>query len=437
MHTVHTIDVSIFLGFLAVNLVVGLRYGRYVKTFRDYVLGGRNFSTATLVATIVATWITGRYLTVRIDNLYQNGLFFVIVYLFGGGSLLLIGWLFAMRMAPFLKSVSVAEAMGHTYGKYVRTITAVWGVSVSVGLTALQFGSGQNLFMSLFGWDSVWGTVITGAVIIIYSTLGGIRSVTFTDIFQFLTFGTLLPILALAIWNHLGDFSAIRDMIQHTPHWNIKEFLKAPESVIKWPFLTLIPLYSLPSFAPAIFQRAVMARDVYQIRKSFLYSALLYFLIMVLIIWITLLLRAQNPSLDYGSLFQYIVDHYASSTGLRGLFLSGFMAMIMSTADSNLNVAASMLVNDLIVPLANASTHPVLKRLSTDRVQLTMARAGSFILGLLALWLSLNPIEYSRLSITSVSTFQQMRWVLPFVLPWHFYTPVISMPLAIAHSRLS
>ncbi len=70
-----------------------------------------------------------------------------------------------------------------------------------------------------------------------------------------------------------------------------------------------------------------------------------------------------------------------------------------------------------------------LKKLSTDRAQLTMARAGSFILGLLALVLSLNPIEYSRLSITSVSTFQRMRWVLPFVLPWHFYAPVISMPL--------
>ena len=160
-----------------------------------------------------------------------------------------------------------------------------------------------------------------------------------------------------------------------------------------------------------------MAKDVYQIRKSFLYATLLYLLIMVLIIWIALLVRSQNPNLNYDSVWQYIVDHYASSIGFRGLFLSDFMAMIMSTADSDLNVAASMLVNDLIVPLANASTHPVLKRLSTDRVQLTMARAGSFILGLLALWLSLNPIEYSRLSITSVSTFQQMRWVLPFVLP--------------------
>ncbi len=429
MSTAYPVDVSIFVGFLVINLVVGLRYSRYVKTFRDYVLGGRSFSTATLVATIVATWVTGRYLTVRIDNLYQNGLYFIIIYLCAGGGLLLIGWLFAMRMAPFLQSVSVAEAMGHVYGKSVRTITAIWGVFVSVGLTSLQLGSGKNLFSSLFGWDSVYGTLTIGSIIIIYSALGGIRSVTFTDIFQFLIFGTLLPVLALAIWNNLNDFGAVRNMIRETPHWNIRAFLASPDSALKWSFLTLIPLYSIPSFSPAIFQRAVMAKDVYQVRKSFLYAALLYLLIILLIIWIALLIRTQNPNLSYDSAFQYIVDHYASSVGFRGLFLSGFMAMIMSTADSNLNVASSMLVNDIIIPLASSSKYPLLKRLSTDRAQLMMARAGSFILGLLALLLSLDSVEYSRLPITSISVFRQMRWVLPLVLPWHFYTPIISVPL--------
>ena len=33
------IDIAIFLAFLAVNLIVGLRYGRGVKTIKDYALG--------------------------------------------------------------------------------------------------------------------------------------------------------------------------------------------------------------------------------------------------------------------------------------------------------------------------------------------------------------------------------------------------------------
>jgi solute:Na+ symporter, SSS family len=49
----HPIDVGILVVFLAINLVVGLRHGR-VTSMRDYALGGKNFSTATLTATIVA-----------------------------------------------------------------------------------------------------------------------------------------------------------------------------------------------------------------------------------------------------------------------------------------------------------------------------------------------------------------------------------------------
>jgi Na+/proline symporter len=53
------IDIVIFIAFLVINLFVGLAYGREVKTISDYSLGGRNFSTAALVSTIVATFVTG------------------------------------------------------------------------------------------------------------------------------------------------------------------------------------------------------------------------------------------------------------------------------------------------------------------------------------------------------------------------------------------
>lgn len=49
------IDIILFLAYLCLNLVVGLRYGRNVKTIQDYALGGRNFTTGALVATIVGT----------------------------------------------------------------------------------------------------------------------------------------------------------------------------------------------------------------------------------------------------------------------------------------------------------------------------------------------------------------------------------------------
>ena len=53
------IDTIIFVGFLIINIVLGLTSSRGIKTIREYAVGNRNFSTATIAATIVATWITG------------------------------------------------------------------------------------------------------------------------------------------------------------------------------------------------------------------------------------------------------------------------------------------------------------------------------------------------------------------------------------------
>jgi solute:Na+ symporter, SSS family len=178
---VHPFDIGTFVVFLIVTLVIGLRYGRSVKTLKDYALGGKNFSTSTLVATIVATWITGSFLTWRIGDMYANGLYAIIWCVCDVGTLMLTGWVFAMRMGPFLQSASIAEALGNLYGKSVRTITALFCLSVSIGLVSLQLKTGERIFSMLLGWDSVRTQMVIGSIVIVYSAFGGVRAVTFTD----------------------------------------------------------------------------------------------------------------------------------------------------------------------------------------------------------------------------------------------------------------
>jgi Na+/proline symporter len=351
----HPIDIGIFVVSLMVTLFVGLRHGSSVKTLKDYALGGKNFSTSTLVATIVATWITGSFLTWRIGDIYSNGLYAVILYMCDIGTLALIGWIFAMRMGPFLQNTSIAEAMGDIYGKPVRIITALFGLLVTIGLGGLQFKTGEKIFSTLLGWNSVRTQTFIGFVIICYSAFGGIRAVTFTDIFQFITFGTLIPILALIIWNDMRDFNAVLNMFQEVPDFNIRVFLTSASTEKRWGFFTLIPLYLIPAFSPPIFQRAAMAKNVHQVRQAFLYSALIYFFLFLFIVWIAILIRTENSSLDPSYVFQYIVERY-TSVGIAGLLLAGLMAMIMSTADSNLNAAAVIFANDIMHPTMVSQT---------------------------------------------------------------------------------
>lgn len=71
------LDMIIVVVFLAINLIAGLYSGRGIKTIKEYAIGTRNFNTATIAATIVATWISGSYFTVSVSQIYRNGIWFV------------------------------------------------------------------------------------------------------------------------------------------------------------------------------------------------------------------------------------------------------------------------------------------------------------------------------------------------------------------------
>ena len=73
-----TLDIALFSVFLALNLIVGLSHGRSVKDFKDYALGGKNFSTAILAATIIATRSSGSFLFIDLEKTYSIGLYYII-----------------------------------------------------------------------------------------------------------------------------------------------------------------------------------------------------------------------------------------------------------------------------------------------------------------------------------------------------------------------
>ena len=200
----HTADIIIFVVFFAINLIVGALARGKKQSFRDFAVGNKDFSTATLVATIVATWISGSYFFNYITESYKNGLYFIWIALIGDPlCLLLIGWYFAPRMGEFLGKLSIAEAMGSLYGKEVRIITAISGFIGSCGMIALQLKVSGIVFEYCFGINGQYSIIISCIIITFYSALGGIKSVTFTDIIQFITFSIIIPIVIYYILKNI------------------------------------------------------------------------------------------------------------------------------------------------------------------------------------------------------------------------------------------
>ncbi len=99
------IDSAIFIGFLLINLAVGLFYSRGIKNIREYAIGNQNFSTATIASTIAATWIGGGVLSQTITETYKQGLYFIIPAL--GDSLVLL----VITPTVFKDSILVTDLM--------------------------------------------------------------------------------------------------------------------------------------------------------------------------------------------------------------------------------------------------------------------------------------------------------------------------------------
>jgi Na+/proline symporter len=339
------LDTLIFVAFFVINLIVGIIYRGKKQNFKEYAIGNKNFSTAALVATIVATQASGSMFLNGLEQTYSNGLYYVLASVIGSClGLLITGYIIGPRLGNFLNCVSVADIMSSVYGKGVQLITAICTVLATIGYIAIQFKVISRILEALFNYQGHAVTIIAATIIIIYSAFGGIKSVTFTDVIQFITFGTLLPVLALAIWHQIPNISQVVYTLSENPNFNFKQVVSwSPQFMGTLAFMFVLIVPGLP---PEIFQRMAMARNTSQIKQSITYSALLWALIQLFIIWIAVLLLSDNPHLTTNQVVGYMINKY-TYPGLRGFLGVGVIALAMSTADSALNSCAVLVANDI------------------------------------------------------------------------------------------
>lgn len=192
----HNIDIIIILSFLAINLAAGLYFGKGIKNIKEYAVGNRNFSTATIAATLIATWLAADSFSWTAIEVYKQGLYFVIPAIGESLMFFIIAFFYAPRMGEFLGKLSVAEAISSIYGNRVRMITAIFGIFPAIGIVAMQFVVLAMLVSHFLSVSVLYATVISSVIVITYSTFGGIQAVTFTDMIKFFVFAIVVPMTA-------------------------------------------------------------------------------------------------------------------------------------------------------------------------------------------------------------------------------------------------
>jgi Na+/proline symporter/signal transduction histidine kinase len=344
------IDLIIVLAFLTLTLFVGLGHGKSVRTIKDYALGGRNFTTGALVATIVATWASGSGFFITLSETYSNGFYDSFATVGIGVAFLIVSFILVPRMGEFLGKISIAEAMGDLYGSKVRFVTAAAGTIGAAGLIAVQFKAFGSVVSYFIGITPTVAIIISGVIATVYSAFGGIRAVTFTDILQGFAFGVIIPLLGFAIWNQFYHGGYSLEVALSDPKFNL-ELLFDSSSNNFWNFIFLFIYFSIPPLSAALFQRISMGSSIKQVKKAFLIASIIFILITFATTWIPFLIHAINPHIEPSQLLGYIVDTF-SFTGLKGLIIVAIIAFAMSTADSMINSASVLFTHDIYGVLA-------------------------------------------------------------------------------------
>ncbi len=399
------LDIAIVLIFLGLNLVIGLYFGRGVENIRDYALGGRNFSTTALVSTIVATAVTGSLFITGLSRGYTHGIYDLIPISGYAFSLMLTAWYFIPKMQSFLGDVSIADSMGRNYGDQARIITAVCSIIATLGAIAIQFKVFGTIINYFLGLDAFLAVAVSGTVVTLYSAFGGIRAVTITDVFQFMIFGVVIPLIGVIIWQSIIG----NESLSFTKSLSAQQFSVAnlvDTSSLEFWEMIFIGLYSItPVMYPELYQRILMGKNLTQVVNAFKMSFWILLFIFIYTGWISFELYTINDSLDPNALVAYIVDNY-TYTGLKGAIIIGVMAMAMSSADSFINVCSIMFVHDICKPLN-------LIKNNNEQLQLKLARTSALVIGFGSIFLA-----FSGKGLFDIALFANA-----------FYIPVVTAPL--------
>ncbi|MBU8932864.1 MAG: sodium:solute symporter family protein [candidate division Zixibacteria bacterium] len=360
-------DLIVISAYFVVMLFVGWRVRR--QTPDSYWLAGRKYGTNRITTSLVAT-IFGASSTIGIVGLgYTQGLTGAWWAMMGGLALIPLGLFLAARVRT-QRVVTLPDILRNAYGPRVALIGGVVIAVAWCGVVAAQFVAGGRIIAVLFGVEFQWTLIAVAVVCICYTFLGGQLSVIKTDRWQFgLLIGSVFLLLSFLLFG--GDQQALSwaSLPAGALDFPVSEKFGWYELLVFYPLIVGLPYLT----GPDIYSRVLSARSDKAARRATLLAAGVVVPLALLLAFLGVLIATRFPLLPAEDALPHALQTLMPS-GLRGLVAAGFLAAIMSSADSCLISAATIFSRNVVDPASKKSAER----------QLYITRAAVIGLGLVA-----------------------------------------------------
>ncbi|WP_257668617.1 sodium:solute symporter [Parapedobacter tibetensis] len=384
MHSLPLLDVAIIVLYLIAMILVGVWFSRKNKSSEQFTKASGMIPGWAVGISLYATFLSSNtFLGVpgKAFGSNWNALVFSL-------SMPLAAWVAVKYFVPFYRTsggVSAYSHLEHRFGAWARTYAMVCFLLTQLArMGSIFFGIALSL-QALTGYDMTTIMMVTGICIVVYTVMGGIEAVIWTEVVQgvLLTFGGLL-ILYLIITNVDGGVSKIIDIGMRDKKFSLGTLDLDFVRPSFWVILLYGFFINLNNFGmdQNYVQRYHAATSAKEAAKSVWLCVRLYIPISLLFFIIGAGLYAyyvQHPELtdtirlqaaaerlpsgasqdevvalsntlkaeDYGD---KVMPHFMVSKvplGLLGLVISAIMAAAMSTISSGMNASATVFTEDI------------------------------------------------------------------------------------------
>ncbi|MGE8407622.1 MAG: sodium:solute symporter [Pseudomonas sp.] len=338
------LDIFVVLIYAAGMLVLGWYGMRKAKTHEDYLVAGRNLGPSLYMGTMAATVLGGASTVGTVKLGYVHGISgFWLCAALGLGIIALN--LFLAKPLLRLRIFTVTQVLEKRYNPMARQASAVimLAYALMIGVTStLAIGTVLQVLFELPFWSAV---LLGGGVVVVYSTIGGMWSLTLTDIVQFVikTVGLMFVLLPICLYR-VGGWD---ELVAKLPASSFSLTTIGWDTIITY---FLIYFFGI-LIGQDIWQRVFTARDE-NVAKYAGTTAGVYCVIYGLVCAVIgMAAHVLLPDLGNANNAFAAIVKAALPDGIRGLVIAAALAAMMSTASAGLLAASTVLTEDLLPKL--------------------------------------------------------------------------------------
>ena len=402
-----TIDAVVLLAYFFGIVAIGLWAGRRNRNLNDFSLGSRSIPWWAVLASIVAAETSAAtFLGTPAEGFKTRGYFYGQLVIGTILARVIIAYTFIKPYYDY-RVQSVYEFLTVRFGTKTKNMasgiflfTRVLGIGVRLYLGgAIMVVIWRYLFPNLpVNLNTyIWGIIFVTVITTIYTAVGGIKAVVWTDLIQaMLMFSSIIFAIYLLLHSIPGGLQTVKQNLGGVA--NIKVFQTGWDSSLPFgpalkamfeePYTLLAAFIGSTMLTMAthgtdqdMVQRMLTAPDYHKSRLSLVLSGVMDLPIAGAFLTVGILLSVfyavvpgkTLPAADNEIFGQFIV--HEMPVGIRGLIIAGVFATMMGSTSAALNALATSFTKDFYFPYFNPN--------ATDRQAIRAARIATAVFGVL------------------------------------------------------